>query len=73
MVLSFGVVIPLVFPFGCLFFTMKYLVDKYNFLFGLWKVEQESAGAVALIACRYLLAAVGFFQVFGDSFLSKEQ
>lgn len=63
MVISFGVVIPLVMPLGCLFFTLKYFVDKYNFLFGVWKVEQESAGAVAQIALRYLLAAVAFLQV----------
>lgn len=63
MVISFGVVVPLVLPFGCLFFTLKYFVDKYNFLFGIWKVEQESAGAVASIAARYLLSAVAFLQV----------
>lgn len=32
-ILIFSQVAPLITPFGCLFFTFKYLIDKYNILY----------------------------------------
>lgn len=62
MVTVFGTVLPFVFPLGCLFFGMKYAVDKYNLTCGVLKARSDSGGAVAFIATRYMLASVGFMQ-----------
>lgn len=62
MILAFSVLLPLVVPFGCLFFGLKYLVDKHNFLFGMWRADVESGGAIAITARYYIIFAIAFMQ-----------
>eukprot|EP01053_Blabericola_migrator_P008582 Blabericola_migrator_1__8581@NODE_448_length_8373_cov_125_949193_g350_i0_p3_GENE_NODE_448_length_8373_cov_125_949193_g350_i0NODE_448_length_8373_cov_125_949193_g350_i0_p3_ORF_typecomplete_len685_score60_35RSN1_7TM/PF02714_15/2_7e35RSN1_7TM/PF02714_15/5_5e03PHM7_cyt/PF14703_6/3_8e08PHM7_cyt/PF14703_6/9_2e03Alpha_GJ/PF03229_13/0_1LapA_dom/PF06305_11/4_9LapA_dom/PF06305_11/7_9e02_NODE_448_length_8373_cov_125_949193_g350_i063178230 len=54
--LIFAMDLPLIPPLGCIFFTAKYMVDKYNFSFAVWKVTAESAGAVASTVCSFLFS-----------------
>lgn len=62
MMLTFGLVVPLLIPLATLFCVMKYHVDKYNFLYGVWSVKREGGTDIAMIVVRYMLAAVAFFQ-----------
>jgi hypothetical protein len=59
--LSFSTTIPLIVPFGCLFFYIKYFVDKYNLLF-VYPVEFESQGNIGNIVIRFVLLGIFFFQ-----------
>lgn len=63
MMLTFGLVVPLLLPLAALFFVFKYHVDKYNFLYGVWSVKREGGTNVVTIVIRYMLFAVAFFQV----------
>lgn len=59
--LIFSVDLPMIPPLGCLFFTAKYMVDKYNFAFAVWKVTAESAGAVASTVCSFMFSFQSLF------------
>lgn len=59
--LCFSTTIPLIAPFGCLFFYIKYFVDKYNLLF-VYPVEFESHGNIGFIVIKFLLLGVFFYQ-----------
>ncbi len=48
-------------PFGCLFFFIKYFVDKYNLLF-VYPVEFESSGNIGYIVIKLILLGIFFFQ-----------
>jgi hypothetical protein len=57
----FSTTIPLIVPFGGLFFLIKYYVDKYNLLF-VYPVEFESNGNICFIVIRFVLLSIFFFQ-----------
>ncbi len=59
--LCFSTTIPLIAPFGCLFFYIKYFVDKYNLLF-VYPVEFESHGNIGYIVLRFVLLGIFFYQ-----------
>eukprot|EP00918_Siedleckia_nematoides_P011048 GHVU01024179.1.p1 GENE.GHVU01024179.1~~GHVU01024179.1.p1 ORF type:complete len:714 (+),score=135.02 GHVU01024179.1:235-2376(+) len=63
LVIIFSVVVPLVLPIGALLFWLRYWVDKYNFSYGVWKVQIESGGAVAGSVVTYQVLAVVLLQV----------
>jgi hypothetical protein len=77
MCLTFSAAVPLVLPFGALFFFMKYHVDKYNFTYNVHSVDLESRGAVASKVMNYMVSGIafmqfcmsGFFMVQGDRHL----
>lgn len=56
----FAVDLPLIPSLGCIFFTAKYWVDKYNFSFRVWRISGESGGAIA----SSVVSFVFFFQSF---------
>lgn len=62
LMLAFGVVVPMVMPLAYVFFAAKYWTDKYNFMYGIWRVEHETGGVVATIAACYMVGAVAFLQ-----------
>lgn len=62
MTLVFSSTIPLVVPFGCLFFYVKYYFDKYNLLF-FYPAEFESQGNIGKVVIKFMLFAIFFFQV----------
>jgi hypothetical protein len=59
--LCFSTTIPLIAPFGCLFFYIKYFVDKYNLLF-VYPVEFESHGNIGFIVLKFILLGIFFYQ-----------
>lgn len=59
--LCFSTTIPLIAPFGCLFFYIKYFVDKYNLLF-VYPVEFESHGNIGYIVLKFILLGIFFYQ-----------
>ncbi|CEM24413.1 unnamed protein product [Vitrella brassicaformis CCMP3155] len=61
-VLCFSVAVPFLVPLGALYFAMKYLVDKYNFTYNVYKVELESGGVVAHTVLSYMIFACAFLQ-----------
>lgn len=61
MTLCFSTTIPLIAPFGCLFFFIKYFVDKYNLLF-VYPVEFESHGNIGFVVIKFVLLGIFFFQ-----------
>lgn len=62
MTLIFSTTIPIVVPFGCLFFYVKYYFDKYNLLF-FYPAEFESQGNIGKIVFKFMLFAIVFFQI----------
>ncbi|TNV83763.1 hypothetical protein FGO68_gene13698 [Halteria grandinella] len=61
-VLVFSVSAPLISILGLCYFTIRHLVDKYNFLY-LYPKEFDSNGGLSLVLPRYLAFALFFFQV----------
>lgn len=61
-VLVFSVGIPLILPFGCLFFFGKYWIDKYNLLY-VYRVESTAGNSLQGLVVTFLLLAVGISQV----------
>jgi len=59
--LCFSTTVPLIVPFGCLFFYLKYFVDKYNLLF-VYPVEFESHGNIGFIVLKFTLLGIFFYQ-----------
>ena len=59
--LCFSTTIPLITPFGFLFFLLKYYIDKYNLLF-LYPAEFESHGNVTDLVIKFDLIGIFFFQ-----------
>ena len=59
--LCFSTHIPLITPFGALFFYIKYYIDKYNLLF-LYPAEFESHGNVTEMIIKFELIGIFFFQ-----------
>ncbi len=59
--LCFSTTIPLITPFGSLFFFFKYFIDKYNLLF-LYPAEFESHGNVTDMVKNFELIGIFFFQ-----------
>lgn len=62
MILIFSTTIPIIVPFGCLFFYIKYYVDKYNLLF-FYPVEFDGVGTLADIVIKLMIFAVFLFQI----------
>ena len=61
LILCFSTTIPLITPFGALFFYIKYYIDKYNLLF-LYPAEFESHGNVTEMIIKFELIGIFFFQ-----------
>ena len=61
LILCFSTHIPLITPFGALFFYIKYYIDKYNLLF-LYPAEFESHGNVTEMIIKFELIGIFFFQ-----------
>jgi hypothetical protein len=59
--LCFSSTIPLIAPFGSLFFIMKYYIDKYNLLF-VYPAEFESHGNIFGLVVKFNLLGIFFFQ-----------
>ena len=59
--LCFSSTIPLIAPFGSLFFIMKYFIDKYNLLF-VYPAEFESHGNIFGLVVKFNLLGIFFFQ-----------
>lgn len=61
-VLIFSSVAPIITPFGCCFFTIKYFIDKYNILH-LYPPEFQGVGRLSnyILGLKYF--AIGFSQV----------
>lgn len=68
--LCFSTTIPLIAPFGCLFFYIKYFVDKYNLLF-VYPVEFESHGNIGFIVLKFVLLGIFFYQFIISNLLLK--
>ena len=45
LVFIFSTILPLVLPIGCLFFVVKYFIDKYNIVY-LYRSNYESDGMI---------------------------
>jgi hypothetical protein len=61
LIICFSTTIPLITPFGALFFYIKYYIDKYNLLF-LYPAEFESYGNVTDMIIKFELIGIFFFQ-----------
>ena len=61
LIICFSTTIPLITPFGALFFYIKYYIDKYNLLF-LYPAEFESHGNVTEMIIKFELIGIFFFQ-----------
>lgn len=59
--LIFSSTIPLIVPFGALFFYIKYFIDKYNLLF-VYPAEFESHGNLTELVVKFALIGIFFFQ-----------
>jgi len=72
--LGFSVVVPLILPGTALYFTIKFYVDKYNFLYNVVPPGLDSSGRLAHAIVPYWCMALavfefcmgGFFVVQGD-------
>lgn len=61
LIICFSTTIPLITPFGALFFFIKYYIDKYNLLF-LYPAEFESHGNVTDMIIKFELIGIFIFQ-----------
>lgn len=60
--LIFSTTIPLIVPFGSLFFYLKYMFDKYNLLF-FYPIEFDGNRTLGDIVIKFLLFSIFFFQL----------
>lgn len=68
MVLIFSTSVPLILPFGTLFFGIKYLVDKYNLVY-VYPMEFDYHGSIARKSIiTYLVFAIFLYQLVMSSF-----
>jgi hypothetical protein len=58
---AFGVIIPFVLPITALFFTFKYLIDKYNMVVT-YRVEYEANAYIRKRVCNFSIMSIGVFQ-----------
>ena len=61
LIICFSTTIPLITPFGALFFYIKYYIDKYNLLF-LYPAEFESYRNATDMIIKFELIGIFFFQ-----------
>lgn len=61
-VLVFSISMPIILPFGCLFMTVKYWLDKYNLLY-VYRVEPSSGTHMQGIVLFYLLVVISISQL----------
>lgn len=61
-VLVFSISMPIILPFGCLFMTVKYWLDKYNLLY-VYRVEPSSGTHMQGIVLFYLLIVISTSQL----------
>lgn len=60
--LIFSTTIPLIVPFGCLFFYIKYHFDKYNLIF-YYPVEFEGSNTIGEMVIKFMMFGILFFQM----------
>lgn len=58
----FACIMPLALPIGTLLFSLKYLIDKYNVIFG-YKIEYEANAYIRKRVWTFSILAVGCFQL----------
>ena len=61
-ILVFSVAMPVILPFGCLFMTIKYWIDKYNLLY-VYRVEPTAGKSLQGIVLVFLLVVLGVSQM----------
>ena len=63
MIFLFSVSVPIILPFGALFFLIKYLIDKYNIVW-VYPLEFESHGYLRQTVCVFMIISIWIFQLF---------
>eukprot|EP00743_Colponemidia_sp_Colp-15_P010510 GILK01011581.1.p1 GENE.GILK01011581.1~~GILK01011581.1.p1 ORF type:complete len:435 (-),score=70.25 GILK01011581.1:217-1395(-) len=67
MVIVYSIAVPLIVPFGFLFFLLKYTIDKYNFLH-IYTVDFESRGDLGKIVYKYCIFVIALLQFIMSGF-----
>jgi len=68
----FSCFIPLILPFGCLFFVGKYITDKYNLVYVCPK-DFDSDGKILNTALTYVIVVIVFSQLVMSGFFLVKQ
>jgi Calcium-dependent channel, 7TM region, putative phosphate len=63
MIFLFSISVPIILPFGALFFLIKYLIDKYNIVC-VYPLEFESHGYLRQTVCVFMIISIWIFQMF---------
>lgn len=74
LVFLFSTIQPILLPFGCLFFLVKYFVDKYNIVY-VYRSNYESDGIIRKQIVIFMLISVfifSFIMIFIFAFMIPE-
>ena len=58
----FAWIIPLIVPVGCLFFFLKYYIDKYNMVYG-YRIEYEADAYIRKVVWTFAILSITFYQM----------
>lgn len=61
-VLVFSIAMPVILPFGCLYVSVKYWIDKYNLLY-VYRVEHCPGKHMQGLVVLFFLISIGIFQL----------
>ena len=63
MIFLFSISVPIILPFGALFFLLKYWIDKYNIVW-VYPLEFESHGYLRQTVWVFMIISIWIFQMF---------
>ena len=63
---------PIIVPFGCLFFTFKFFIDKYNMVY-IWRSNYQSDGKIRKEIVRFMLIGINLFSITMGALLSYKE
>jgi len=53
---------PLALPIGCIFFMIKYYIDKYNMIYR-YRIEYEANAYIRTLVCVFTVFSIGIYQI----------
>ena len=68
MIFVFSASVPIILPFGFVYFFLKYIIDKYNIVW-VYPLEFESHGYLRQTVCIFMVLSIGINQLFLIGFM----
>ena len=62
LIFIFACIMPIALPLGCVFFGLKYYIDKYNMIYR-YRIEYEANAYIRRLVCIYSVFSICLFQL----------